>query len=175
MQNKQAARYARWSAGVAIAIALVVAVVFVHGRLANRAARKNLPPSVPPSVAQQSTGFTYSKNVGKRTLFTINASQATEYKDKNRSLLEDVSITIYGLQGKRNDSVRAGECSYEPSTGSIRCQGMVQIDLRNAAKNPQADANSGGMHFETSNILFDRDSGKVSTNNNVTLRFPGGA
>ena len=175
MQNREAARYARWSAGVAITIALVVAAVFVHGRLANRAARKNLPPSVPPSVTQESTGFTYSKNVGGHTLFTIRASQATEYKDKNRSLLENVSITIYGPEGKRNDSVRANECSYEPVTGSIRCQGTVQIDLRNAAKNAAANTASRGMHFETSDILFDRDSGKVTTQNNVTMRFPGGA
>ncbi|HLW44331.1 MAG TPA: LPS export ABC transporter periplasmic protein LptC, partial [Candidatus Acidoferrales bacterium] len=175
MQNREAARYARWSAGVAITIALVVAAVFVHGRLANRAARKNLPPSVPPSVAQQSTGFTYSKNVGDRTLFTIRASQATEFKDKDRSLLENVSITIYGPEGKRNDSVRANECSYEPATGSIRCQGTVQIALRNAANNPDAKTASRGMHFETSDILFDRDSGKVTTQNNVTMRFPGGA
>jgi LPS export ABC transporter protein LptC len=175
MQNREAAHYARWSAGVAIAIALVVATVFVHGRLANRAARKNLPLSVPPSVAQQSSDFTYSKNVGGHTLFTIRASQATEFKDKNRSLLENVAITIYGPEGKRNDSVRANECSYEPATGSIRCQGTVQIDLRNAAKNPAASANSGGMHFETSDILFDRDSGKVTTQNNVTMHFPGGA
>lgn len=175
MQNREAAHYARWSAGVAIAIALVVAAVFVHGRLANRAARKNLPPSVPPSVAQQSSDFAYSKNVGGHTLFTIHASQATEYKDKNRSLLENVAITIYGPEGKRNDSVRANECSYEPATGSIRCQGTVQIDLRNAAKNPAASASAAGMHFETSDILFDRDSGKVATQNNVTMRFPGGA
>lgn len=175
MQNREAAHYARWSAGAAIAIALVVAAVFVHGRLANRAARKNLPPSVPPSVAQQSSDFTYSKNVGGHTLFTIRASQATEYKDQNRSLLENVAITIYGPEGKRNDSVRANECSYEPATGSIRCQGTVQIDLRNVAKNPAASASSVGMHFDTSDILFDRESGKVTTQNNVTMRFPGGA
>lgn len=175
MQNREAARYARWSAGVAIAIALMVAGIFVRGRFADRAARRNLPPQVPASVAQQSTGFTYSKNVGGHILFTIRASQATEYKDKNRSLLENVAITIYGPEGKRNDSVRANECSYEPATGSIRCQGTVQIDLRNAAKNPAAKAASRGMHFETSDILFDRDSGKVSTKNPVTLKFPGGA
>lgn len=175
MQNREAARYARWSAGVAIAIALIVAGVFVGGRFADRAARRNLPPPVPASVAEQSAGFTYSKNIGSHTLFTIRASQATEYKDKNQSLLENISIMIYGLEGKRNDSVRAGECSYDPSTGSIRCQGMVQIDLRSVAQKSAGDADAAGMHIETSNISFDRDSGKVSTKNAVTLRFPGGA
>ncbi|MHB8524962.1 MAG: LPS export ABC transporter periplasmic protein LptC [Candidatus Acidiferrales bacterium] len=177
MQNRQAARYARWSAAVAIAVALVVAGVFLRGRFADRAARKNLPPPVPASVAEQSSGFTYSKNIGNHTLFTIRASQATEYKDKNHSLLENVSITIYGLEGKRNDSVRAGECSYEPTTGSIRCQGKVLIDLRDVAKKSAGagDADAAGMHFETSNISFDRDSGNVSTKNAVTLRFSGGA
>ena len=173
MQNREAARYARWSAAVAIAIALVVAGVFLRGRFADRAPRRNLPP-VPASVAEQSSGFTYSKNVGNHTLFTIRASQATEYKDKNHSLLENVSITIHGLEGKRNDSVRAGECSYEPTTGSIRCQGKVLIDLRNGDNKGAGDGDAAGMHFETSDISFDRDSGKVSTKNAVTLRFPGG-
>jgi len=174
MQNREAARYARWSAAIAIAIALVVAGVFLRGRFGDRAARRNLP-RVPASVAEQSSGFTYSKNVGNHTLFTIRASQATEYKDKNHSLLENVSITIYGLEGKRNDSVRAGECSYEPTTGSIRCQGKVLIDLRDVSKKSARDADAAGMHFETSDISFDRDSGQVSTKNAVTLRFPGGA
>ncbi|HVB08137.1 MAG TPA: LptA/OstA family protein, partial [Candidatus Acidoferrales bacterium] len=47
------------------------------------------------------------------------------------------------------------------------------IDLRDGAKKGAGDA--AGMHFETSDISFDRDSGKVSTKNAVTLRFPGGA
>lgn len=189
MRNRDAARYARWSAGVAMATCLVVIGVFVQRRVRGRVGEKNLPP-VPEAVKQQSAGFEISRAIGSRTLFIVHASTATQFKDENRSLLENVEIEIYGPRGDRNDSVHANECSYETDTGSIRCQGVVQIDLRaartsaqksSAAKTPAqetAGQNDGvqraELHLETSNILFEHDSGKVSTENPVTLRFFGG-
>ncbi|MFZ0923101.1 MAG: LPS export ABC transporter periplasmic protein LptC, partial [Candidatus Acidiferrales bacterium] len=169
MRNREAARYALWSAGIAVAICLVVLGVYLHLRARDRARGKTFAP-VPATVAQQSADFAISRVIGTRTLFTVHASQATQFKDENRSLLENVEITIYGPQGDRNDSVRAGECSYEPNTGSIRCQGAVQIDLRNA----KSSAQESELHVETSDILFDHDSGKVSTDKPVALKFSGG-
>jgi LPS export ABC transporter protein LptC len=168
MQNRQAARYARWSAGIAAAIFLLVIGVYVQRRVRTGARDKNLHP-VPASVAQQSAGFSFSKVVGTQKLFTVRASEATQFKDRNRSLLENVAIKMYGARGERDDSVRADECSYEPQTGSIRCHGVVQIDLRNAKTNSRS-----GMHLQTSDILFDRDSGKVTTEKPVALQFTGG-
>lgn len=169
MRNRDAARYARWSAAAAVAVCLLVLGVYFQRRTREEARNKNLPP-VPATVAQQSANFVISRAIGPRTLFTVHASQATQFKDENRSLLENVQITIYGQKGDRNDSVRAGECSYEPNTGSIRCQGVVQIDLRDA----KSGAQKSQLHLETSNILFEHDSGKVSTENSVALKFPGG-
>lgn len=168
MSNRDAARYARWSAGVAFAICFAVVGVYLHRRSHDRANEKGLQP-VPAAVAQQSAGFSISRAIGTRTIFTVRASQATQFKDENRSLLENVVITIFGPRGDRNDSVHANECSYQPDTGSIRCQGVVQIDLRNAKSGPQKTE----LHLETSNILFERDS-NVSTDRAVTLKFPGG-
>ena len=170
MKNKEAARYARWSAGVAIAIVLVVFAVYLRGRIGARATQKNMPVPVPASVAQESAGFAIVRTFNHHVLFTVHASRATEYKDENRSLLEDVLITIYGQKGDRNDTVRAGQCSYEPTSGSIRCQGQVQVDLRDA----NAKSAAPSMHLQTSNILFDHDSGKVTTPNAVALTFPAG-
>ncbi len=171
MRNREAARYARWSAVIAVVICLAVVGVYVQRQMRGQTSEKNVRP-VPAAVAQQSAGFTISRAIGPRTIFTVHASQATEFKDQNRSLLEDVDITIYGPRGDRNDSVHAGECSYEPTTGSIRCQGVVQIDLRNPAQ--KAGAKRNELHLETTNILFEHDSGRVSTENPVTLKFPGG-
>jgi len=169
VKNREAARYARWSAGIAAAIFLVVLGVYLRQREIRGGRTKNVP-EVPRSVAQQSAGFTFSKVVGAQKLFTVHASQATEYRAGNRSLLENVSIKIYGAHGHRDDSVRAGECSYEPETGSIRCRGVVQIELRDAT------ARRGeGMQLETSDILFERDSGKVSSEKPVVLRFARGS
>jgi hypothetical protein len=56
--------------------------------------RRQAPPAVPPTVQQRSAVFSFSKVEQERTLFTVRASQATEFKEGNRSLLEDVWITI---------------------------------------------------------------------------------
>lgn len=176
MKNREAARYARWSAAVAVAIALAALIVYVQRRRRGIAGEKNVKP-VPATVAQQSAGFTFSRNIGAQTLFTVNAEQATQFKDANRSLLENVSIEIFGPRGERDDSVRADECNYEPETGSIRCHGVVQIALRNAKARADESAKAGsggGLELQTSDILFERDSGKVSTDKPVTLRFRGG-
>jgi lipopolysaccharide export system protein LptA len=224
MRNREAARYARWSAGVAVAICVLVLGVYLQRRALERARGKTFTP-VPATVAQQSASFGFSRVVGTRTLFTVHASQATQFKDENRSLLENVEITIFGPRGDRNDSVRAGECSYEPDTGSIRCEGVVQIDLRAAKTSARQSANArtptrkepahndslqertmkkstapaapaqsiaaqqgaarqnsqqgngapkSELHLETSDILFEHDSGKVSTDKPVTLKFSGG-
>ncbi len=136
--------------------------------------------AVPASVKQQSAGFTFSRNIGAQTLFTVHAEQATQFKEQNRSLLENVSIKIFGARGERDDSVRADECSYEPETGSIRCHGVVQIALRNAQTRDGVNASSSGagsgngIELQTSDILFERDSGKVSTDKPVKLDFRDG-
>lgn len=175
MKNREAARYARWSAAIAATIALVVVLVYLQRRRRGISGEKNVKP-VPASVAQQSAGFTFSRNIGAQTLFTVHAQQATQFKDANRSLLENVSIEIFGARGERDDSVRADECNYEPETGSIRCHGVVQIALRNAksraeAGGADADSQNGALELQTSDILFERDSGKVSTDKPVELRF----
>jgi lipopolysaccharide export system protein LptA len=168
MRNRDAARYARWSASIAGAICLVVLGVYLHRQSRSGVRENNLQP-VPATVQQQSAGFGFSRVIGTRTIFTVHASQATEFKDQNQTLLENVDITIFGPRGDRNDSVHAGECSYEPTTGSIRCQGAVQMDLRNA----KSSAQESELHLETSDILFDHDS-KVTTDQAVTLKFSGG-
>lgn len=168
MSNRDAARYARWSAGIAFAICFAVLGVYLHRRWRNQANEKKMQP-IPATVAQQSAGFEISRAIGTQTIFTVRASQATQFKDENRSLLENVVITIFGSRGDRNDSVHANECSYEPEAGSIRCEGVVQIDLRKAEDAPQTTE----LQLETSNILFERDS-NVSTDSNVKLKFPGG-
>lgn len=172
MKGREAARYARWSAAVAIAIAVLAAGVYLHRRFAQRVARREVPPPVPANVEQQSAQFSYAKVLGNRTLFTVRASRATQYKDQNRSMLEEVLITIFGRNGNRNDTISAHECSYLPSTGQIRCQGAVQIDLTNVATNSKIAGS--GMHLETRDISFDYTSEQVSTPSDILLRFPGG-
>src|SRR6202034_3403422 len=101
----------------------------VYSERAFRRARagRNGPVAVPITVQQQSAQFSFSKVEQNRTIFTIRASRATQFKDEDRALLEDVWITIYGRDGSRNDNIHTRECNYVPDSGAVRCEGEVQI------------------------------------------------
>ena len=125
-------------------------------------------------MQQQSAEFSYVGTDQGRALFTIRASHATQYKDQNRALLQDVWITIYGHDGSRNDNIHTRECNYEPSTGNVVCEGDVQIDLASATPAPGKPADKD-LQVTTRNLSFNRESGDATTTAPVQFRFPQGA
>jgi lipopolysaccharide export system protein LptA len=175
LYNREAARYARWAAWTAALIVFIVAAVYGGRSLREARARRHGPAPVPASIQQQSAQISFSKVEQDRTVFTIRASHATQYKDQNRSLLEDVWITIYGKEGQRSDNIHTRECSYEPETGYVRCEGQVQIDIGSAKSIPGgAVASNASLEVTTSNLLFNRNTGEASTPAPVEFRFAGG-
>jgi LPS export ABC transporter protein LptC len=176
LYNREAARYARWAAWAAALIVFIVAAVYGGRTLREARARRHGPAPVPASVQQQSAQISFSKVEQDRTVFTIRASHATQYKDQNRSLLEDVWITIYGKEGERSDNIHTRECSYEPETGYVRCEGQVQIDIGSTKSVPDdAGASNASLEVTTSNLLFNRNTGEASTQAPVEFRFAGGS
>jgi lipopolysaccharide export system protein LptA len=173
LRNQESARYARWAAWAAAAILLVVAGVYVQRAIRAARARKNAPPSIPESVQQQSAEFSYVGTDQGRALFTIRASHATQYKDQNRALLQDVWITIYGRDGSRNDNIHTRECNYEPSTGNVVCEGDVQIDLASATP-ASGKPGDKSLQVSTRNLSFNRETGDATTTAPVQFRFPQG-
>src|ERR1700723_967352 len=174
LRNQDAARYARWAAYTAVLIALVVAGVYARRAIQAARARQSAPPPIPASVQQESAEFSYVGTDQGRQLFTIRASHATQYKDQNRALLQDVWITIYGHDGSRNDNIHTRECNYEPSSGNVVCEGEVQIDLASAtpASGKPADKD---LQVTTRNLSFNRESGDATTTAPVQFRFPQGS
>jgi lipopolysaccharide export system protein LptA len=173
VRNQEAARYARWAAYAAGLVALVV-VAFYVARAIRAARRHSAVAQVPASVQQQMQTFTYNGMEGGRTVFTVRASRATEYKAGSPALLEDVWISIYGAKGDRNDSIHTRECSYSQKTGSVQCSGQVTIDIRGT--NPQAGTvpTQGAVHITTSNITFDGQTGDAETPAPVEFFLPRG-
>ena len=171
MRNSEAQKYARWSLAAAGLLAAVVAGVYLRNVWVARQAEKKAPPAVPPTVEQRSNELSYSKVEGQRTIYTVRASRTTEFKEGNRSLLEDVAISVYGKKGERNDTLRTKACDFISNTGKISCAGEVQISLQ-AAPAPQATANT--IQVATSAVTFDRDSGQARTDKPVTFRWPSG-
>jgi LPS export ABC transporter protein LptC len=170
MRNSEARRYARWSAGVAILLATVVAGVYLHGVWVAKQAEKKAPPAVPATVEQRSNEFSFSKVEGQRTIYTVRASRTTEFKEGSRNLLEDVSITVYGKKGQRNDTLRTRACDFISTTGKIGCAGEVRISLQAGG----APGNSNAIQVVTSGVSFDRETGLARTDKPVTFRWPAG-
>jgi hypothetical protein len=88
MRRSEAARYARWSAGVALLLAVGTAGVYLHRKWSQHVDRKNAPAAAPLNVERQSNGLTFSKVDGDRKIFTVTASKSTDFKDMDASLLE---------------------------------------------------------------------------------------
>src|ERR1700687_5811461 len=171
MRNSEARRYARLSAAVAILLAAVVAGVCLRGVWGAKQAEKKAPPAVPSTIEQRSNDFSFSKVEGQRTIYTVRASRTTEFKEGSRNLLEDVSITVCGKKGERNDTLRTRACDFISSTGKIGCAGEVQIKLQAGGA---ATANSQAIQIVTSGVSFDRESGLARTEKPVTFRWPAG-
>jgi len=178
MRRSQAARYAQWSAGIALLLATTTAVVYLERKWSQHQDRKNAPPAAAVNVERQSNGLTFSKVEGNRKIFTLTASQSTDFRDKDTTLLESVHITIFGKTGDRNDVINTQSCQYNKTTGSIACSGDVRMDLQSAADAQRVTADPSQLpqvvHVETSQVTFDRGTGLARTSQPVQLEFPSG-
>ena len=180
MRTTEAARYARWSAGVAVLLVIVVACVYGARDWQSRQAQKKVPTAVPSSVEQRSAGFSFSKVVGNRTEFTVRAEHATEFVEGGRSLLEDVWITAYGGAGERLDNLHTRTCDYLSASESISCAGDVHMDLDRASdQHPHGagaqQANGSRLvQVATSHVSFDHKTGLATTDQPANFRFSQG-
>ncbi len=180
MKRSQAARYARWSATLALLLALATLAAYVQHKVVARVQKRGAPPAAPVNVERQSNGLTFSKVDGNRKIFTVEASKSTEFRNQEASLLEEVMITIFGQQGDRHDVIRTHSCQYAKGNGAINCSGAVQIELESAAdaelaKKRGTNESAGKTgHVETRNVTFDQASGTARTSERVTFKFPEG-
>src|SRR2546430_1456023 len=116
---------------------------------------------------------------GNQKIFTVEASKATDFKDRDASLLEEVKITIFGKAGARHDTIHTQSCQYEKTGGDIACSGEVQLELESqsdfeqAAKNPKINAGQK-VHVETHGVVFNRATGLARTDQPVKFVFPDG-
>src|SRR5260370_20066381 len=177
MKRSEAARYGRWSAATALLLATLTAGVYLERKWVAYREKQKAPAAAPQDVTRLSSGLTFSKEVGTQKIFTVEASKATDFRDKDASLLEDVKITIFGKSGERHDTIRTQNCEYEKAGGNIDCSGEVQFDLESkaeaerAAKNPEA-ATQQKIHVETRGVVFNRASGLARTDQPVKFVFP---
>jgi lipopolysaccharide export system protein LptA len=178
MRKSEAARYARWSAAVALVFVGLTVGVYLKRGWARHIERKNAPPSAPVDVERQSSHLTFSKGEGVRKIFTVEASKSTDFKGANASDLEGVKITIFGKDGARHDTMDTHTCRYTKDSGDMSCSGEVEIILMSADEWNAAGGKPGSpgtMKIETRGVSFNRTSGEATTDQSVQFSFANGS
>jgi len=171
-------RLRRWLVAAALGLSLVVAGVYLHRRWQVHDVLKQLPGKMNVEIQQSAEGFKVSKSEQGRTLFTIQASQAVQFKLGGRAELHNVTITLYGRDSTRYDQIYGDDFAYDPESGNVTAKGEVRIDLE---ANPEGllkpdqsrPANmKNPIHLTTRGLVFNQKSGDAFTPEKVELRMP---
>jgi lipopolysaccharide export system protein LptA len=173
-------RLRRWFAAAIIASALLVTGAYFYARHRVQNALKQVPEKIGLEIKQSATGFTVSKSQQGRTLFTIQASKAVQFKQGGHADLHDVQITLYGSDSTRFDQIRGANFEYDQQSGNVIAKGEVQIDLQSnpgGLLNPdQAPPThlSSPIHLKTSGLIFNQNTGDAHTKERVDFDLPQG-
>ncbi|MGH9554747.1 MAG: LptA/OstA family protein [Terriglobales bacterium] len=165
-------------AGAAIVIVLVVAGFYLVRRVAVERARVEIPKKLGVDIQQSTEGFTLSKSEGGRTLFTVKASKAVQFKSGGRAELKDVSIVVYGRRSDRFDQIYGADFEYDPQTSEVSAHGEVHIDLEADTQGPQRADQSppeelkNPIHLRTSGLVFNQKTGIAGTREAIEFRIP---
>src|SRR6267154_20763 len=178
MNRRDASRYARWSALLALALAGITGGIYVQRLWVAHREKQNAPAPLPQNEEKQFTTLHFKKVEGNRTIFDLEASKSTDLRGQDISLLEDVKIKVFGKNGDRNDVIHTQSCRYAKTDGGIQCDGKVQFELQSAEDAARAAANPGGrpniIHIDTSEVTFERATGRAQTVQLVKFSFPNG-
>ncbi len=178
MLKSEAARYARWSAAVALLFAGLTVGLYLKRGYTRHIERKNAPPSAPVDVERQSSHLTFSKGEGTHKIFTVEASKSTDFRGANASDLEGVKITIFGNAAARHDTMETHACHYNKDSGDMSCAGDVEIILMSADEWKASGGRPGApgtMKIETKGVSFNRGSGEATTDEIVQFSFANGS
>src|SRR6202167_3556747 len=166
-------RLRRWFAGAIIVAVLVVAGGYFYAPHRLQNALKQVPEKIGLEIKQTATGFTISRSQQARTLFTIQASKAVQFKQGGHANLHDVQITLYGSDSARFDQIRGSEFEYDQQSGDIIGKGEVQIDLQsnpkgvlNPDQSPPTDLKNP-IHLKTTGLVFNQNTGDAHTKERV--------
>src|SRR5258707_4449630 len=121
MKRSEAAKYARWSAAAALLLATLTAGVYLERNWVAYREKQKAPPAAPQDVTRLSSGLTFSKEVGTQKIFTVQASKATDFPDRDASLVQDVKISIWRRSGARQVTVHDPRCQWKKCSRRIRC------------------------------------------------------
>src|SRR5437660_8494356 len=171
-------RLRRLLAAIAILFTLTVAGMYFYARSKAINAVKKIPDKIGIGIKQTAEGFQFSKSDGKRTLFTVQASNLKEFKLNGNAELHNVSIVLYGRDSTRFDQIYGDDFAFNQKTGDVTAKGDVQIDLvANPAGLASPDQSTpkelqNPIHLKTHDLVFNKNTGNAATAARVEFRTP---
>jgi lipopolysaccharide export system protein LptA len=171
-------RLRRWLLVIAALFIAMVAGVYFYARMRERDVLKEIPNKLGIDIKQTANGFQFSKSDGKRTLFTVQASDLKQFKLDGSAELHNVSIILYGRDSSRFDQIYGSDFSYDKKSGNILGKGEVQIDLEaNPAGQNGPDQGTpkelkNPIHLKTTDLVFNQNSGDAATAARVDFSTP---
>jgi len=171
-------RLRRWFALGAILMIATVAGMYFYARWSLRKTVHNIPAKIGLDIQQTAEGFSISKSVEGRTLFTVSASKAVQFKGGGRAELHNVKIVIYGKDASRFDRIAGDDFEYDPASGNVSAKGRVLIDLeanpegmRHSDQTPPEQTREP-LHLETDGLVFNKNTGDASSGGKVVFQTP---
>ena len=171
-------RLRRLLAATVVLLTLVVAGMYFYARSRATNVLKQIPGKIGYDIKQTASGFQFSKSDGKRTLFTVQASNVKQFKLDGNAELRNVSIVLYGRDSSRFDQIYGDDFAFNQKTGDVTAKGDVQIDL---VANPTGLASpdqttpkelKNPIHLKTHDLVFNKDSGNAMTAARVEFQTP---
>lgn len=166
-----------WFATGAVLVLLALVGFYSYARYRVNRTLTKIPEKIGVEFSQTTTGFTFSKTEAGRTLFTLSAGKAVQFKEGQRFALNDVRIVVFGRgtgEGNTYDQIFGRQFNYDPKTGDVTAQGEVSIDIQAEGK-PDPDplkSPSGSIHLSTSDLTFNRNTGIAQTNEALEFAIP---
>src|ERR1039457_6988428 len=162
------------------AILMIAAVegLYFYARWRVRRAVHEVPAKIGLDIQQTADGFSISKSVEGRTLFTVSASKAVQFKGGGHAELHDVKIVVYGKDSSRFDRITGDDFEYDPASGNVSAKGTVLIDLE---ANPEGMKHSDQatpeqtrdpIHLETNGLVFNKNTGDACASGKVVFETP---
>jgi lipopolysaccharide export system protein LptA len=171
-------RLRRWFALGAILMIAAVAGMYFYARWRVHKVVHDIPAKIGLDIQQTAEGFSISKSEEGRTLFTVSASKAVQFKGGGRAELHSVKIVIYGKDAGRFDRITGDDFEYDPASGNVSAKGTVLIDLE---ANPEGMRHSDQtappqtkdpIHLETNGLVFNKNTGNASATGKIVFQTP---
>src|SRR5271170_1701731 len=162
----------------AILMITTVAGMYFYAQWRLRKVIHDIPAKIGLDIQQTADGFSISKSVEGRTLFTVSASKAVQFKVGGRAELHNVKIVIYGKDASRFDRITGDDFDYDPASGEVTAKGRVLIDLqanpdgmKHSDQTPPLQAGSP-LHLESNGLVFNKNTGDASAAGKVIFQTP---